>query len=248
MSFIDFIASQIGLWVTLFTSTETGLYASVGFCVGYSLLRLAFPRWVGLSHTETENQHWSLSKSRFGNTEVDVPPEAYLVRYTEDIMFPNAERVKGNVVQSIQIHYEPASSMARDTKSVDRSWSQASHRSIARLRKRRNITPFMGDVTPLRYVVLDFAMVGFIDSTGVFSLIELKMELRRYIGKDLQFRFVNMNPNIRERFDRAKWEFALEGEPRSQDADVVFTSLENALLHRDGDDKEELVKEKTVEV
>lgn len=249
MSFIDFIASQIGLWVTLFTSTETGLYASVGFSVGYTLLRLAFPHLIQVTHLDTENNHWSLPKNRIVDNELDVPPETFLVRYTEDLLFPNATRIKTRVIDSIKVHYEPANNPARDVKSVNRTWSKASMRKIEATRKRKNITPYEGEITPLRHIVLDFGMCGFIDSTGIFSLLELKMELRRYIGKDLQFRFVNMSKYVRERFDRSDWEFALEGEPRTGHADVIFNSLEVALLHRDGEEKDEILQEeKALEV
>lgn len=57
-------------------------------------------------------------------------------------------------------------------------------------------------------------MVGFIDSTGLLSLGELKTQLRIYIGKELQFRFFNMSEPVRERFDRSEWKFAAEGEER----------------------------------
>jgi sodium-independent sulfate anion transporter 11 len=91
-------------------------------------------------------------------------------------------------------------------------------------------------------------MVGFIDITGVLSLIELKMNLRRYIGKNLQFRFVNMVECVEERFTRSEWEFAREGEQRTGEADVKYSSLESALLHREGDEKADLISEKAVEV
>ena len=70
------------------------------------------------------------------------------------------------------------------------------------------------DISPLRHVVLDFTQCGFIDVTGLLSIVELKTELRRYIGKDLQFRFFNMSDQVRERFDRSEWKFAADGEER----------------------------------
>jgi sodium-independent sulfate anion transporter 11 len=248
MSFIDFVASELGLWVTLFTTTEIGLAVSVGFCIVYTLLRLAFPHWSALSNLETQDRHVVLPNAHLADTELDVLPEAFLVRYTEDVLFPNASRIKSKVIDKIKVRYDPVSNSTRDMKSVDRSWNVAGRKRIEKLRRRQHITPFNCVDTPLKHVVLDFGQVGFIDVSGIFSIIELKMELRRYIGEDLQFRFFGMNEHVRERFDRADWKFAYDGEERSEDADVVYRSLESALLHRDGDNKYEIVKEKTLEV
>lgn len=245
MSFIDFVASMLGFWVTLFTSTEIGLAVSVGFSIVFTLLRLAFPRIFGVSHLEAESNHWGMPKNRPAIESVDVPPEAFLVRYTDDILFPNAERLKSSVLESVKLNFEQSAATIVDRESVDRMWNSFGQKKIGRTRKRKGINPI---TTGLRYVVLDFGMVSFIDVTGVLSLIELKMELRRYVGKELQFRFVNMVEPVRERFERSEWVFALEGEQRTEEADVIYQSLEVALLHQEGDEKSDVVNEKALEV
>ncbi|KAJ3497111.1 hypothetical protein NLG97_g2154 [Lecanicillium saksenae] len=248
MSFIDFIASMLGFWVTLFTTTEIGLAVSVGFSLVYTLIRLAFPKWIGLSHKDTETVHWSPPKHHRLSDGIDVPAEAYLVRFTEDLLFPNAERVKNAIVESIKIQFEPASSASRNILSTNKTWNVASTKRIEKIRRRKNIVPLRGDIVPLHHVVLDFGMVGFIDVTGLLSLIELKMELRRYIGADLQFRFINMVDAVHERFMRSEWEFAHQGEQRTGEADTIYNSLESALFHHDGDEKSDGVSEKALDV
>ncbi|KAM3533351.1 hypothetical protein MY4038_003358 [Beauveria bassiana] len=248
MSFIDFIASMLGFWVTLFTSTEIGLAVAVGFNIVYTLIRLAFPKWTGLSHKDTETIHWSPSKHHQLSDGIDVPAEAYLVRFTEDLLFPNAERVKNSIVESVKIQFEPAASAAHDMLSRNRAWNVASSKRIEKIRRRKNIIPLKCDVVPLHHVVLDFTMVGFIDVTGLLSLIELKMELRRYIGANLQFRFINMVDEVHERFTRSEWQFARQGEQRTGEADTIYNSLEAALFHREGDEKSDGVSEKALDV
>lgn len=247
MSFIDFVGSMLGFWVTLFTSTEIGLATAVGFSIAYTLLRLAFPRLIRRSHLETDGNHISVPSRSTGPVNVDVPPEAYLVQFTDDILFPNAERVKLAIIEDVKIHFEPAADATVAVNKQHRMWNSSSKKQILKTRKRKGITAFDGDETPLRRLILDFSRASFIDTTGVFSIIELKIELRRYIGKDLQFRFVGMVDPVRERFDRSDWEFAHAGEQRSENADVIYSSVELALWHQGGDDKEELVKEKTIE-
>jgi sodium-independent sulfate anion transporter 11 len=249
ISFIDFVASMLGFWVTLFTTTEIGLAVSVGFSIVYTLLRLAFPRLVKISHSQAENNHWSLSKSRAKDSEIDVPSEAYLVRFTSDMLFPNAERLKNSIVEDIKVRYEASSAMVQAAED-NRVWNDSTKRRVNQIRHREQITPISTDAYPLRYIVLDFEMISFIDTTAILLLIELKMSLRKYLGKELQFRFVNLAPQVLERFTRSEWEFVNEGEERTGNDDVLYTSFEAALLHRDGDEKDEKVQfvEKAVDV
>lgn len=248
MSFVDFFASMLGFWVTLFTSTEIGLATAVGFNIVVTLLRLAFPRWIGLSSTTTEREEWNIPKVSPDANAIEVPPEAYYVRFTDDLLFPNAERIKAAIVESIKVNYEPKNNTV-DLKSADRSWNVSDMKRIPKIRRRKGITPISADVVELNHVVLDFGMVTFMDVTGTLSLIELKMELRRYIGKELQFRFIGMSDPVRERFRRSEWEFSRQGEPRTEKDDIIYPSLEMALFHRDGDSKEDIVTdEKALDV
>lgn len=246
MSFVDFVGAMLGFWVTLFQSTEIGLAAAVGFNIVVTLLRLAFPGVIKLSKIETENDRVSLARPPVSVGTIDVPPEAYYVRFTDDLLFPNAERLKSSIVESVKMRYEPENATV-DLKSADRSWNVSHMKRIPRLRQRKGISPIRAEVVQLNHVVLDMSMVTYMDITGALSLIELKMELRRYIGKGLQFRFIGMTDAVRERFRRSEWEFAREGEERSTDADIIYTSLENALFHLEGSDKEEMA-EKAMEV
>lgn len=248
MSFIDFVAAMLGFWVTLFTSTEIGLGTSVGFNIAVTLLRLAFPRWIGLSSTMTENEDWNIPKVAPSAEAIEVPPEAYYVRFTDALLFPNAERVKASIVEAVKVRYEPRTA-AVDLKSADRSWNVSDMKRIPKIRKRLNIQPLHASDVVLSHVVLDFGMVTFMDITGALSLIELKMELRRYIGKELQFRFIGMTASVRERFRRSEWEFAEYGQPRTEQHDTIYDSLDMALFHSEGDSKNEVATdEKALDV
>ncbi|EQL02367.1 sulfate permease [Ophiocordyceps sinensis CO18] len=249
MSFMDFVAAMLGFWVTLFTSTELGLAAAVGFNIAYTLLRLAFPRWAGLSHEDSSHENSSHESKDYTpqhpTAHVYIPADAYLVRFTDDILFPNAERVKSAIIESVKVHFEPESDVSptAQAKDKDRSWNGSAAKRIGRIRKRKGIVPRHGDVMPLRYVVLDFGMVAFIDVTGVQSLMELKTELRRYYGKGPEFRFVNMVDPVRERFLRSEWRFANAGEA-AKESDVVYPSLTAALLDHHGSYNLGLAQEK----
>ncbi|KAK0391910.1 hypothetical protein NLU13_1408 [Sarocladium strictum] len=272
MSFVDFVSSMAGFWITLFTSTEIGLTASVGFSIVYTLLRLAFPTIHVDATNEESNIFGATAKTRPINDPIEIPTDAFLVRFTEDLLFPNAGRVKSKIVDTVKLHYDAGTAASHAVRRADQNWNAVGNNKIGRIRRRRGIVPLKPVVAPLRHVVLDFTQCGFLDVTGLLSLIELKTELRRYIGEELQFRFVNMSARVRERFDRSEWVFAAEGEERckfttpsqkvlqspqvdsimlttspffspASEADVIYSSLENALLHREGDDRTETVQD-----
>lgn len=249
MSFCDFVASMLGFWVTLFTTTEIGLATAVGFNIVITLLRLAFPRLKTLSNSDTSSNAWDLPRLQPNTGVIDVPPEAFYVRFTDDLLFPNAERLKSSIVDTVKITYALPPDRMPNLASRDRNWNAVGDKKIDRTRARKGITPFRLDETPLRHVVFDMTMVSFMDITGCLSLIELKMELRRYIGDDLAFRFVGLSDQVRERFERAEWSFAREGEQRDGSTDVLYDTLEHALHHRDGSEKSDSVMaEKTLDV
>ena len=249
MSFCDFVASMLGFWVTLFTTTEIGLATAVGFNIAVTLLRLAFPGVKALSNSDTSSNAWDLPRSQPNTGIIDVPTDAFYVRFTDDLLFPNAERLKSSIVESVKLQYALPADRLPDLKSKDRNWNATGERKIEKTRARKGINPFMLDETPLRHVVFDMTMVSFMDITGCLSLIELKMELRRYIGKELSFRFIGMSDQVKERFERAEWYFAKEGEQREEGTDIIYETLEHALNHREGSEKSDSVMaEKTLDV
>ncbi|KAL3958585.1 hypothetical protein ACCO45_006747 [Purpureocillium lilacinum] len=231
MSFIDFVASQVGFWVTLFTSTEIGLAASVGFSIVYTLLRLAFPRWVGLSHIDTENTHWTVPNHEAASS-VDVPADAYMVRFTEDVLFANAERVKSAVVESVKVHYEPASDAALDVSGRRRSGGGT--RTPAR---RSGGCASAGHHAAARRRVPAAAR-----GAGLWHGV-----LHRHHGRADAHRAQDGAAALRGQGPAVPWELAKAGEERTGEADVLYPTLEMALHHR-GDDKMVLVKEKTMDV
>ncbi|QUC17408.1 uncharacterized protein UV8b_01649 [Ustilaginoidea virens] len=245
MSLIDFVGSMLGLWVTLFTSTEAGLATAVGFTIVYTLVRLAFPRWTDAPTTEPSDAGRSDVSAP---SSVDVPPEAYLVQYTQDILFANAERLKASIIQSVKMHFDPPRDtvLRADNKSTARAWNPSGEKRILKMRKRKGITPISGDRAPLRRVVLDLTRVSFVDCTGIMSLDEMKMEVRRYMGPEVAFRFVGMADEVRERFRRSEWEIVLPGQKRGKNDDVLYSSLRAALLD-EASDEDEPAREKDVE-
>jgi solute carrier family 26 (sodium-independent sulfate anion transporter), member 11 len=90
----------------------------VGFSIVYTLLRLAFPRTVVEATNEESGTHVTIPKVRSINDAVEVPADCFLVRLTEDLLFPNAGRVKTKIVETVKLHYEASSVSAESLRKV----------------------------------------------------------------------------------------------------------------------------------
>lgn len=256
ISFADFTASMLSFWITLFVSTEMGIAVAVIFSIAYTMLRSVFTSaeiWSVQLNSQWQAQTRPTSTPATTFNDLLVPSDALLVRFTDAIFFPNANRVKTGVVENVQVLFEPTRSPAysidngKKPSDSERSWSVVGEKRIQFLRKRDQITPVNA---PLNVMVWDFSRVPFMDVTGVYALAELKEEVAKYVGKDVQVRFVGVNEKLRLRFKRASWDLAEDGpdgDDRIGDSkiDVMYPSIESALWNRAefvGDDNDSLRK------
>ena len=126
-SFADFIASMISFWVTLFVSVEVGIAAGVGFSLVYMLLRIAF---AGVTHV-TESNLQSLYP--LASSDVQSMPEGTQVfRLREALQFPNANRVKKNILDIIYTHTSGVPTA--EVLEKDRLWNATGEKGVLALR------------------------------------------------------------------------------------------------------------------
>lgn len=250
ISMADFVASQLSFWITIFVSAEIGIGVGVAWSIIWSLLRSAFVRPDVQVSTDNGTTIETPGLDRFNTvpgdlSSVPIGSDTVIVHFNDSIFFPNAERNKWATIEAIQLVYDklPDSTMFR---SRERSWSVAAELRVERIRKERNTS--LCDV-PLSVVVLDFTMVSWIDTTGILALGELKADIRMHCGKEVQFRFVGMNNHVRQRFARAAWEFTQFDDEHKEDVDIVYPSLERAIVDRErlGSVLEAIVTEKTLD-
>ncbi|WQF82606.1 Putative SLC26A/SulP transporter, STAS domain, STAS domain superfamily [Colletotrichum destructivum] len=236
ISFVDFVASMLSFWVTLFVSTEMGIASAVIFSVGYTLIRSAFPKVKTFSATGVKNRKIPPGQATNPPTaeDIPVPKDTMLISFTDSIFFPNAGRIKKLVLDSVKVHFEKQPAVdEEDGISAERSWSVASMKRIEMLRKRDSVVP---SNTSMTVMVWDLTQVPFIDVTGVLTLCELKEEVKRHVGKQMSLRLVGMNNKTRYRFSRAGWTIVEDREVNDEtigDVDVLYERLETALWDRD---------------
>ncbi|KAI2629483.1 sulfate permease [Xylaria nigripes] len=216
-SIADYIAFNVSFFVTVFVSSEYGIGSAAGWAAFWTLLRLGFVK-TGIMSS-------SSSISVTTASTLAIPEHVTVARFEDSIFYPNAQRNKTQILESLLLVYPAA------PRTTERSWSIAGERRLARLRSERAVVP---KDTPLRVLVLDFEHVSFIDVTGVTALAELKDDVRRQLGDGVEIRLANLVPGVRARFERMRWRLVDADAFREKDADVVYPSVERAVLNGSG--------------
>ncbi|KAI1347622.1 sulfate permease [Xylaria sp. FL0043] len=236
VSIADYIAFNVAFFVTIFVGSEYGIGSAAGWAVVWTMLRSAFVKSrISVNSGPGGRLNDSHSVPRGVGSEnvgITIPEDTVVVTFQDSLFYPNAQRNKTQVLESIQLVY-PSVQSPTYSADAERSWSVAGQRRLERLRKERNVV--LKDM-PLSIVVLDFTMVPFIDTTGVTALAELKDDIHRQLGNFVEIRMVNMAKNLKNRFERAKWQLADVDGPQIEGADIIYPTLERAIW----DDRENL--------
>lgn len=225
-SLADFISSMLAFWLSLFYSTEFGIFIPIGFNIIYLVLRQTFASVTASRAPARSELAASLDTAR------GLPPsrvadvvlqDVHIFRFNEALYFPNSYRLSQRILDSVQTYHAPEYNGSYGAEK-ERNWSVVAEKRIDRLRKAANVTD-PGALPPIGLLVLDFGRVNHIDTTAVSHLKTLVAEVRRYGGQGCQFRFVDMTPYVRARFERAGWPIADAGEFPADHEDAKITML-----------------------
>lgn len=252
-SFVDFLTSMMAFWLSLFYSTEFGIFIPIGFNIVYNILRMTFA-----SITASPAPARSELASRL-DAERGLPPshiadsmmqDVHVFRFNETFFFPNSHRLTQRILDSVQTHHAPIYDGSYGSEK-ERNWSVVAEKRLARLRKAAGVTSERS-LPPIGLVVLDFGRVNHIDTTAVGHLKTLVAEIRRYGGKHVEFRFVDMLENVRLRFDRAGWPILDPSYPDDIEGTRLYNSVAEAVMDgrrtdRDSMQEEYLEKQGTVD-
>ncbi|POS70686.1 sulfate permease [Diaporthe helianthi] len=236
-SLADFITSMLAFWITLFYSTEFGIFIPVAFNIVYLILRQTFASITASAVPPRSELASSLDAAR------GLPPshvadqmmlDVHVFRFNESFFFPNSHRLTARILDSVQTHHGPIYNGSEGPEK-ERNWSVVAEKRINRLRIAAGVTD-PSALPPIGLVVLDFGRVNHIDTTAVTHLKTLTAEIYKYGGKGVEFRFVDMSPYVRERFERAGWRIVQGSVPLSlSEADEakqtrLFNSVADAVM------------------
>lgn len=222
-SLVDFIASMLAFWLTLFVSSEVGIGTAVGFSIAYHLLFQAFHH---VTRITTVDAMQAIPNSTL------VPLDTQVFQVKQSMLFYNAYNIKNQCLDAIQTHNSGQVVTVEAQK--ERTWSVAGDKRAARLRTKAEI---VDEPVQIRIVVLDLSGMHNIDTTGLTALKDLKTDLEKFGGKNTQLRLVGLNERVMLRFARFGWAVADVAEIEKSNEErkrvtAVYGSVSQALSQR----------------
>ncbi|KAJ3387004.1 hypothetical protein HDU84_001097 [Entophlyctis sp. JEL0112] len=186
---LDFIGFAVAFIVTLVSSLENAIYASVGYSLLVLLFRVARPRVQILS--KASNGEWIDPESDEFIEESPAPPLAsdapggiFVFRIDEALTYPNSNYIVERVKDAVLRRFKYTNTAKRK---ADKTWSDDTEQRYLASRKGGDV-----ELPELRALVLDFANVTNIDFTGYQILLDLKDDMARYTGYPVPFYFANV--------------------------------------------------------
>ncbi|CAN8102040.1 unnamed protein product [Discula destructiva] len=242
-SLVDFITSMLAFWLSLFYSTEFGIFISIAFNIVYIILRQTFSSlsaFTAGTHSELAASIDAVRGLPPSHIAAATSQDVHVFRFNESFYFPNSHRLTSRILDSVQTHHAPLHSGAFGSE-AERNWSVVSEKRVARLRKAAGVASTAAALPPIGLVVLDFGRVNHVDTTAVAHLKTLVAEVRRYGGKDVELRFVDMTAEVRARFARAGWPVVVAreapadfggGDGADKEATRLYGSIAEAVMAR----------------
>lgn len=213
VSIWELLVFVVTVIVTFFSTVEYGIYASVGMSIVILLFRIARPRFWGLGRIplssdvstvvyESEKQHQIRRRSSttehqnflyvaenhpsLGRLVSPLPPGILMCRVDESFTYPNSSYISDKILTYCKQHTR---SGGKVLSKGERQWND--NATPATIAARANL--------PLLHaLIIDFASVNRLDSSGLQAIIDAQNALNRYSGHHVEFHFVNiLNPAIR---------------------------------------------------
>ena len=168
-SFTDFVAAMAAFWVTLFVASEYGIGSAVAWMIAQSLIRQAFTKVVQVGSDSPSELQRSIDDAR--SMPKEIPSDTRIFKLNQNLFFPNAQRVKQAMLDTIQTHHAPSYSNANGIE-ADRNWSVVGEKRTKKLRKAAGVHD-AGDLPAIRVVIIDFTKVHHLDVTANVKLHEV---------------------------------------------------------------------------
>ncbi|CAG8458954.1 852_t:CDS:2 [Diversispora eburnea] len=196
IQFWDFVTFTLGVLVTIFFSTEMGIYVSTGFALLILLLRLARPRIdiIGYLTIVTDDSDMSQKHVyvplRKDFPEAVPPPDGVLIfKFEESLTYPNSSYIDSRVIDHARLKTRRMKKVVK--KAGDRPWNDVDDEKEARKENEK--------LPQLRAAVFDLSAVSVIDSTGMQALLGIKNELNKHAGCPVEYHFACINTNSIQR-------------------------------------------------
>ena len=218
LELFTFVAAVI---ITFFTNVEYGIYVSVGLSIFFMLLRIARPRYAVIGRVPVRPIRETYQDEKKTDTKyneqqkrddieyvyvkenhptlhdiVEPPPPGVLIfRFDESLTYPNAGFISDKIMHYVQDNF--TSGRPPPTTRGERAWND--RRPLV---KKEDLEAVLAEQESsgrkLKAIVLDFSAVNHLDSTGVQALLDLRLSINRYVGREVEWHFASLaTPFIR---------------------------------------------------
>ncbi|WVN88167.1 uncharacterized protein L203_103368 [Cryptococcus depauperatus CBS 7841] len=234
LEYIIFVGAV--LW-SVFYTIESGIYWSLATSVVLLLLRIARPKGHFLGRVRIRPVAQEASQQirdiyvpldEEGNRDIAVespPPGIIIYRFEESFLYPNASYINDRLVEQAK----KVSRRGKDYSNIaagDRPWNDPGPKQ----KDAQAVVEADRAKPRLKAVILDFAAVANLDTTGVQNLIDAKVAMEKWADGPVEFHFCGiLSPWIRRALiaggfgqGRTKESTALEIAP------AVIENLEHA--------------------
>ncbi|KAK4515670.1 3',5'-cyclic-nucleotide phosphodiesterase (PDEase) (3':5'-CNP) [Mucor velutinosus] len=202
-----FVATVV---ITFFTTVEYGIYASVGMSIVILLFRIARPRFWGLGriplstaissvvnedekkqppavHSDLQNYLYvPEGHPSLGKLVESLPDGILMCKVDESFTYPNSSYISDKIITYCK---KRTRSGGKVLSKGDRQWNDDATPAVIAARE---------SLPRLHALILDFASVNRLDSSGLQAIVDAQNALNRYSGQHVEFHFVNiLNPAIR---------------------------------------------------
>jgi len=203
---LEFVIWLAAVLVTVFSSIENGIYTAICSSAALFLIRVAHPRGYFLGkvtlHADSQDHRGSrevfvpLKADGVTNPQVKVDaisPGVIIYRLEESFVYPNSSLVNGALVDHVKAHTQRGKDMT-NVKPADRAWNDPGpgRHGAAADQEINELKPI------LHAIILDFSAISHIDTTGIQSLIDTRVEVERWADRPVEFHFATvLSPWIR---------------------------------------------------
>jgi sodium-independent sulfate anion transporter 11 len=130
---------------------------------------------------------------------VESPPEGVVIfRFDESLTYPNAGFISDKIMNYIQDNFDSGS--PPPTSKGERAWNDRRPLAKKQTLHDEHVSTVSTELQmpKLRAIVLDCAAINHLDSTGIQTLLDLKLSISRYAGYEVEWHFASIgSPSIR---------------------------------------------------
>ncbi|KAG0942925.1 hypothetical protein G6F57_004187 [Rhizopus arrhizus] len=190
VSLWELLVFVAGVIITFFTTVEYGIYVAVALSFVVLLFRIARPRFWSLgrillstpSHDKHDPHYLYVAQDHpsLGDRVEPLPEGILMCRVDESFTYPNSSYISEKIIAYCK---QQTRRNAPLLSKGERAWNDDSNptRDAAR-----------AQLPLLHALILDFASVNRLDSSGLQAIVDTQNALNRYAGHPVEFHFANL--------------------------------------------------------